>query len=77
MESVDENMVIDLIKNKKLSYNEASEVLGGVYPGLRGLSSRSVRRFCNERGKSSRTSAEDLTEMVRIATSQVNPSCLV
>ena len=77
MESVDENMVIDLIKNKKLSYNEASEVLGGAYPGLRGLSSRSVRRFCNERGISSRTSAEDLAEMVSIATSQVNPSCLV
>ena len=77
MESVDENMVIDLIKNKKLSYNEASEVLGGVYPGLHGLSSRSVRRFCNERGMSSRTSAEDLVEMVRITTSQVNPSCLV
>ena len=48
MESVDENMVIDLIKNKNLSYNEASEVLTGVYPGLRGLSSRSVRQFCNQ-----------------------------
>ena len=77
MESVDENMVIDLIKSKNLSYNEASEVLTGVYPGLRGLSSRSVRRFCNQRGISSRTSAEDLAEMVRSATSQVNPSCLV
>ena len=77
MESVDENMVIDLIKNKKLSYNEVSEVLGGVYPGLRGLSWRSVRRFCNERGISSRTSVQDLAEMFRITTSQVNPSCLV
>ena len=77
MESADENMVIDLIKNKKLSYNKAIEVLGGVYPGLRGPSSRSVRRFYNERGISSRTSAEGLAEMVRIATSQVNPSCLV
>ena len=70
-------MVIGLIKNKKLSYNEASELLGGVYPGLHGLSSRSVRRFCTERGISSRKSAEDLAEVVRIATSQVNPSCLV
>ena len=77
MESVDQNLVIDLIKNKKLLYNEASEVLGGVYPGLRALSSRSVRRFCNERGISSRASAEDLAEMVRIAASQVNASCLV
>ena len=72
MKSVDENMVIDLIKNKKLSYNEASEVLTGLYPGLHGLSSRSVRRFCDQRGISSRTSAEDLAEMVRSATSQVN-----
>ena len=77
MESVEENTVIDLIKNEKLSCNEANEVLGGLYPGLRGLSSRSVRRFCNERGISSRTSAENLAEMVRIATSQVNPSCLI
>ena len=77
MESVDENMVVGLIKNKKLSFNEASEVLTGVYPGLCGLSSRSIRRFCNETGISSRTSAEDLAEMVRSATSQVNLSCLV
>ena len=48
MESVNENMVIDLTKNEKLSYNEANEVLTGLYPGLQGLSSRSVRRFCNE-----------------------------
>ena len=70
-------MVIDLIKNKKLWYNEASEILGGVYPGLCGLSSRSVRRFCNERGILSKTSAEDLAEMVRITSSHVNPLCLV
>ena len=70
MESVDENMVY-------WPNNEASEVLTGAYPGLRGLSSRSVRRFCNQRGISSRTSAEDLAEMVRSATSQLNPSCLV
>ena len=44
MESVEENTVIDLIKNEKLSCNEANEVLGGLYPGLRGLSSRSVRQ---------------------------------
>ena len=56
MESVDENMVIELIKNKELSYNEANEVLTGVYAGLRGLSSRSVRRFCNEKGIVSRRS---------------------
>ena len=70
MESVDENMVIDLIKSKNLSYNEASEVLTGVYPGLRGLSSRFARQFCNQRRISSRASAEDLAEMVRSATSQ-------
>lgn len=43
MESVNENMVIDLTKNEKLSYNEANEVLAGLYLGLQGLSSRSVR----------------------------------
>ena len=77
IDSLDENMVIDLIKNKKLSHNEASDILTGVYAGLRGLSSWSVRQFCNQRGISSRTSAEVLAKMVRSATSQVNPSCLV
>ena len=77
MESVNENMVIDLPKNEKLSYNEANEVLTGLYLGLQGLSSRSVRWFCNEWSIPSRTSAEDLAEIVRSATSHVSHSCLV
>ena len=49
MELVDENLVIDLIENQKLSYEQASSVLKERFPGVRGLSSQSVRKFCSER----------------------------
>ena len=42
MELVDENLVIDLTENQKLSYEQASNVLIERFPGVRGLSSRSV-----------------------------------
>ena len=59
MESIDENLVIDLIENQKLSYKQASSVLKERYPGVWGLSSRSTRRFC-----SFRVSTEKVTEIV-------------
>ena len=49
MESVDGNMVIDLIKNKKLSYNETSEVLRGVYPRVRLEDSAMKERYHQKR----------------------------
>ena len=58
MELVDENLVIDLIENKKLSYEQASSVLEERFPGLWGLSSQSVGRFCSEKTISSRVSTE-------------------
>ena len=45
MELVDKNLVIDLIENQKLSYEQASSVLKERFPGVRGLSSWSVRRL--------------------------------
>ena len=71
MESVDENLVIDLIENQKLSYEQASSVLKERYPGIRGLSSRSVRRFFGKRNISSRVPTEKVTEMVMEASSKV------
>ena len=71
MESVNENLVIDLIENQKLSYEQASSVLKERYPGIRGPSSRSVRRFCGKRNISSRVPTEKLTEMVMEASSKV------
>ena len=68
MELVDENMVIDLIENQN---EQASSVLKEGFPGVRGLSSRSVRRFCRERSISSRVTTEKGTEMVIEASSKV------
>ena len=71
MEWVDENLVTDLIENQKLSYEQASSVLKERFPGVRGLSFRSVRRFCGKRSMSSRVSTEKVTEMVMEASSKV------
>ena len=71
MELVDENLVIDLIENQKLSQEEASSVSKERFPGVRGLSSRSVRTFCSKRSISSRVSTEKVTEMVMEASSKV------
>ena len=71
MESVDENLVIDLIENQKLSYEQANSALKERFPGVRGLSSRSIRRFCSKRRISSRVTTEKVTEMVMEASSKV------
>ena len=71
MELVDENLVIDLTENQKLSYGQARSVLKKRFPGVWGLSSWSVRRFCSKRSISSRVSTEKVTEMVMEASSKV------
>ena len=71
IELVDENLVIDLIEDQKLSYEQARCVLKERFPGVRGLSSWSVRRFCSKRSISSRVSSEKVTEMVMVASSKV------
>ena len=68
----DENLVIDLIENQKLPYEQARSILKKKFPGVWGLSSwLSVRRFCNKRSISSRVSTEKVTEMVVEASSKV------
>ena len=71
MESIDENLVIDLIENKNLSYEQASSLLKQRYSDVRGLSSGSVRRFCSKRNISSKVSTEKMTEIVMDAFSKV------
>ena len=73
MELVDENLVIDLIEKQKFSYEQASSVLKERVPGVRGLSSRSVRRFCSKRSISLRVSTEKMTEMVMVMTKILSP----
>ena len=56
MELVDDNLIINLIENQKLSYKQASSVLKERFPGMLGLSSRSVRRFFSKTSMSLRVS---------------------
>ena len=58
MDLVDENFIIDLIENQELSYEQTSIVLKERFSGVRGLSSRSVRRFCSKRSISSRVKCD-------------------
>ena len=45
IESIDENLVIDLIENQRLSHEQASSILKERYPDVRDFSSHFVRRF--------------------------------
>ena len=72
MDLVNENLVINSIENQKLSSEQVSSVLKETFPGVRGLSSQSVRRFCSKRSISSRVSAaEKVTERVMKASSKI------
>ena len=64
MELVYENLTED----QKLSYKQANSVLKKIFPGVRVLSSRFVRRFCSER---SIFSTGKVTEIVRETSSKV------
>ena len=59
-----DDLIIDLIENQALSYEQVSSALKVTFPSVRGLSSQSIRRFCSKRSISSRVSTEKVTEMV-------------
>ena len=71
MDSFNENLVIDLIENQKLSYEQASSVSKERFPSVWGLSSRSVRKFYDKKSVSSIMSTEKVTEMVMKTSSKV------
>ena len=60
-----ENIVVE-----RKSYKEVSEALQQRYPGLKGLSDRSVRRFCRQHGIHA-TSRLSQTELARVISSAV------
>ena len=70
-ELVNESLVIYLIENQKLSYEQASSILKEKVPGVRSLSSRSFRRFCSKRRISSRVTTEKVPEVLMQASSMV------
>ena len=48
MESLDKNLVIDLIENQKFSHKQTSSILTERFPGVRGLSSWSKKVYIQE-----------------------------
>ncbi len=61
------------IESEHKSHKDVSDELQRQYPGLKGLSSRSIRRFCCKHGihATSRLSSDALSRVVRSAVSQV------
>lgn len=60
-------------REEGFTYPEISEELCAKFPGERGFSSRSVRRFCEEHGirRSSYLSQKELSKVVATAVNQV------
>ncbi|XP_062506210.1 uncharacterized protein LOC134196937 [Corticium candelabrum] len=77
MDEVDEDFVRKRVEEGN-SHAVISEELQTMFPGLRGLSERSVRRFCTDRGLGRRCSLtkEELERRVSDAVSEVGPSCI-
>ena len=64
-----------LVENDKKSHKEVSILLQQAYPGVNGLSERSVRRFCAQhsiRSRDRRLSTADLDAVVSSAIAEVN-----
>ena len=64
-----------LVENDKKSHKEVSILLQQAYPGVNGLSERSVRRFCAQHSicsRDRRLSTADLDAVVSSAIAEVN-----
>ena len=71
MESVNENLIRDLVCSQRKSYIQVSEILKEMFPGKIGFSRRSVQRYCLEKSISARVKQE-LTTMVARALNEVD-----
>ena len=65
--------VKDLVVNKKKTHSQVSLLLPEAFPEKRGLSKRSVRRFCGENNVHSqqRVSQDDLEQCARTVVAKV------
>ena len=65
--------IVRLRVNERCSYDAISSELQQLHPGVNGLSSRTIRRFCSERNihYSSRVTSEDLLAAVECNVAQV------
>ncbi len=68
-----EGYIREMVVVKKMTHENISDSIQQQYPGVRGLSSRSVRRFCHEHGihSTSRLPQSDLIRVISSAVAQV------
>lgn len=57
--------------NDKKSHKEISDIFKSMYPGVRGLSERSVKRFCSKHNMTSRKSQEEINRLTASAVREV------
>ena len=57
------SLISERVVEERKSHQQISEELKALYPGIRGLSARSVRRFCDEQ--------EDLDRVVSSSVAKV------
>jgi hypothetical protein len=66
-----EDLVRDLVEQRRWSHSRVSDYLQQTYPGTRGLSLRSIQRFCSAKGIH-RTSRLDDTQVDEVVSEAVN-----
>ena len=71
MESVNENLIRDLVCSQRKSYIQVSEILKEMFPGKIVFLRRFVQRYCLERSISGRVKQEEVTTMVARAVNEV------
>jgi len=69
--------IIKLIQDDKKTLREVRQVLEQVFPGTRGISERSVRRFCAKHDihSTDQISSKDLDSVVSSAVAEVSSLC--
>ena len=67
------SLILKRVVEERKGHQQISEELKALYPGVRGLSARSVRRFCDEQHihTTSRLSDEDLDRVVSSSVAKV------
>ena len=68
-----EDYIREKIEKQHMTHGKLSEILSARLPGVRGLSIRSIERFCQEKGihKTSRLSQVEVTQAVGEAVAKV------
>ena len=79
MDDVSVEYIKDLVVNKKKTHFQVSLMLQEAFPGKRGLSERSVRRFCceNDIHSQQRLSQDDLEQCARTVVAKVGDKCII